>query len=215
MNANQDCVVQDCVARIARLKSDVAAGTMCALLGLVILMSSCGARAEDFGKPRLLVAAPAVQGMYRHAAIIVLSAQGHHAGFIVNRASPLTLAQAFPDDPAAAKVAQPIFFGGPYGSQSVYAVVRRDPGDGAKRLFGQVYMTASGAAVDRVIARTPGEARYFAGFVAWAPGKLEKEIEAGDWYVGEPDDAMLFHRDTGALWEDLVARLGPAHSAMK
>src|SRR4051794_4008251 len=114
---------QECVARIERLKADVAAAcTMSALLVLMMLMSSCDAQAEEFGRPRLLVAAPAVQGMYRHAALIVLSAQGHHAGFILNRASPLTLAQAFPDDPAAARVAQPIFFGGPYGAQSVYAV---------------------------------------------------------------------------------------------
>jgi putative AlgH/UPF0301 family transcriptional regulator len=37
---------------------------------------------------------------------------------------------------------------------------------------------------------------------------LAAEIEAGWWYVADPDAALLFSKDTGSMWESLVKRLG-------
>ncbi len=57
--------------------------------------------------------------------------------------------------------------------------------------------------------------RYFAGFVGWTAGELAKEIEAGYWYVGAPDAALVFHKNTEAMWEELVTRLGNGHAARR
>ena len=56
------------------------------------------------------------------------------------------------------------------------------------------------------------DARYFAGFVGWTAGELAKEIEAGYWYVGAPDAALVFHKNTDTMWEELVTRLGNGHA---
>lgn len=161
----------------------------------------------DEGKPILLVASPAMQGFYSEATLLVIPKKGAHVGFIVNRASRTTLASAFPDEPNSAKLAEPIYFGGPKAMKSMYAVVRRDPGEGSQRLFGDVFVTVSAQTVDRIIEQRPHEARYFAGFVAWEEGELSKEIEAGQWLVTEPDAATLFRKDTDSMWRELVERL--------
>jgi putative transcriptional regulator len=183
------------------MKSFLAAGL------ISIAAISPNAAHADESKPILLVASPAMQGFYSEATILVIPRKGAHVGFILNRASQATLASAFPNEPGSAKLADPIYFGGPEAMKSMYAVVRSDPGEGSRRLFGEVFVTVSGKTVDRIIERRPHEARYFAGFVAWEEGELAKEIEAGQWLMAEPDEATLFRRDTGAMWRELVERL--------
>jgi putative transcriptional regulator len=176
--------------------------------GLISIAAiSPNAANADEGKPILLVASPAMQGFYSEATILVLPKKGGHVGFILNRASRTTLASAFPDEPRSAKLADPIYFGGPEAMKSMYAVVRRDPGEGSRRLFGEVFVTVSAKTVDRIIEQRPHEARYFAGFIAWEEGELSKEIEGGQWLMAEPDEATLFRKDTDAMWHELVERL--------
>lgn len=183
------------------MKSLLAAG----LISIAAIAPNA-AHAEE-GKPILLVASPAMQGFYSEATILVLPKKGGHVGFIINRASRTTLASAFPDEARSAKLADPIYLGGPEAMKSMYAVVRSDPGEGSRRLFGDVFVTVSAKTVDRIIEQRPHEARYFAGFVTWEEGELSKEIEAGQWLTAEPDEATLFRRDTDTMWRDLVERV--------
>jgi putative transcriptional regulator len=178
---------------------------------LLILFTAFAARAEDLEKPLLLVASPALQGPYSRTALLVFPMRGQHAGFILNRSTDVKLASVFPEHAPSAKVADPIFFGGPEMMDSLFALVRNNPGEGAVQVIGDLYVTAEAATVDRIIETTPNDARYFAGFVGWRPGELAKEIEAGYWYVQDFDEAQAFRDDTGKMWEDLVERLGNGH----
>jgi putative transcriptional regulator len=121
------------------------------------------------------------------------------------------LGTVFPDHPPSAKVVEPIFFGGPEMMDSLFAVVRKNPGAGSVQVLGDLFITAEAETVDRIIEQTPNDARYFAGFVGWKPGELAKEIEAGYWYVDDLDAAQVFRKDPGAMWEELVKRLGNGH----
>jgi putative transcriptional regulator len=177
------------------------------VVGGVILAAAFAARAQGLDKPVLLVASPKTSSLYSGAVLVVVPKDGAHVGFIINRASRTTVASAFADEPDMAKVAEPVYFGGPKGAQSMYAVVRRDPGEGARKLFGDVFVTISGKTVDRIIRQWPGEARFFAGYAAWDPGQLAEQIEEGDWLVTEPDAALLFQQDPGTLWAALVQRI--------
>jgi putative transcriptional regulator len=186
-----------------------------ALVASLLLFAACAARAEDLGKPHLLVAQPELQGLYSRTALLVVPMQGQHIGFILNRATELKLATLFPDHAPSAKVVDPLYFGGPEMLGAIFAVVRRDPGKPSVPLFGDVFVTASAQAVDRIIEQTPNEARYFLGFVGWRPGELAKEIEAGYWYVADPDAAVVFSTDVDALWEELVERFGHQQAPAK
>ncbi len=182
---------------------------------LLILFAAFAARAEDLEKPLLLVASPALQGPYSRTALLVFPMRGQHAGFILNRSTDVKLASVFPEHAPSAKVADPIFFGGPEMMDSLFALVRNNPGEGAVQVLGDLYVTAEAATVDRIIETTPNDARYFAGFVGWRPGELAKEIEAGYWYVQDFDEKQAFRDDTGKMWEDLVERLGNGHPKPK
>jgi putative transcriptional regulator len=178
------------------------------LLALVAFGAIGAAAAQDLERPLMLVAVPELQGPYNHTALLVVPAgEGAHFGFILNRATGVKLATLFPEHAPSAKVVDPVYFGGPDMVGSIFAVVRQDPGAHAVHLFGELYVTANANAVDHIIESTPNDARYFAGFVGWQPGELAAELEAGYWYVAEPDAALLFRHDTGELWNELRQRL--------
>jgi putative transcriptional regulator len=178
------------------------------LLAGFLIAAACTAGAQDLDRPLLLVAAPDLQGLYNRTALLVVpAAGGQHFGFILNRATEVKLATLFPEHAPSAKVADPVYFGGPEMVGSIFALVPHNPGAPALRLFGELFVTGNGAAVDRIIESTPNEARYFVGFVGWGIGELAKEIDAGYWLLAEPDAALPFSDDTGHMWEDLVQRL--------
>jgi putative AlgH/UPF0301 family transcriptional regulator len=178
------------------------------LLAWLLAAAACAASAEDLGKPQLLVATPELKGLYGRTALLAVPLEGQHIGFILNRATDLKLATLFPDHVPSAKVVDPVYFGGPEMVGAIFAVVRSDPGGAALPLFDDLFVTASAPAVDRIIEQTPNDARYFAGFVAWRPGELAKEIETGYWYVADPEAALIFNKDPGSMWEALVKRFG-------
>ena len=179
-----------------------------ALVGWLLLIAACAVEAQDLDKPLLLVAAPELQGPYSRTALLVVPMQGRHIGFILNRATDMTLATLFPEHAPSAKVADPVYLGGPESANAIFAVVPRNPGGSSIRLFGEVHVTAQAQTVDSIIEQTPNDARYFAGFVGWRPGELAAELEAGWWSVADPDAALLFSDDTGAMWETLLKRVG-------
>src|SRR2546426_517036 len=82
---------------------------------------------------------------------------GEHVGFILNRATGVKLATLFPEHAPSAKVVDPVYFGGPEMVDSIFAIVRRDPGTPSLRLFGDLFVTASADAVDRIIEKTPND----------------------------------------------------------
>ena len=182
-----------------------------------MLMAACTAQSQDLDRPLVLVAAPDLQGPYgRTALVVVPAAGGQHLGFILNRATDFKLATLFPEHAPSAKVVDPVYFGGPEMMGSIFAIVRRDPGVPALKLFGDLFVTGNGAAVDHIIEQTPNDARYFTGFVGWQAGELAKELEAGFWYATDPDPALLFSKEPDRMWEELVKRVGkPAIPGVK
>lgn len=179
-----------------------------ALLVCLLAISCPAARALEPGKALLLVASPALQGPYGQTTLIAVPIDGRHFGFILNRATDLKLSSMFPRHAPSAKVADPVYFGGPEMSDALFAVVPRDPGEEALQLFGGLFVTNRAAAIDQIINQTPNDARYFAGYVSWMPGELANEIALGHWYVTEPDAGLIFRKDTSGMWDELVQRLG-------
>jgi putative transcriptional regulator len=172
----------------------------------LLLFGARAARAdEDLTKPLLLVATPGLDGPYRHTAVLAAPLGDKHFGFILNRASDVKLATVFPDSQPAAKIADPVYIGGPEMSGALFALAPRDPGGKALHLFGDVFVTGAAESLDRLI-ESPGETRFFAGFVGWMPDELAEEMEQGCWYAAEPEPAQLFRRDTAAMWEELVRK---------
>lgn len=177
-----------------------------ALAACLLVFGASIARAADLDKPMLLVANPALQGPYSYTVLLAVPVEDKHFGFILNRSSGTPLSKAFPEHAPSAKVADPIYLGGPEAAHGLFAVRRGDPGQPSVRLFGEVFATGNAGVVDSIIEQTPNEARYFAGYVGWLPGELAAEIASGYWYVGDADETQVLRHDTDGLWQELFER---------
>jgi putative transcriptional regulator len=168
------------------------------LLAVLALVLSSGAVAQDLDRTLMLVATPDLEGAYRHTALVVMPlGDNRHLGFIVNRASAMRFASST------------LYYGGPQMVDALFAMVRNNPGEPSLHLFGDVFVTGDSTLIERIVGETPDATRLFAGFVGWEPGELADEIDAGYWYVGEPDAAQVFSAEPGeSLWADLVKRMG-------
>lgn len=186
-----------------------------ALLTSLTLFGAGALRAQDIGKPLVLVASPALQGGYSRTTLLVVPMGDRHVGFILNRASNVKLSTLYPEHAPSANVKAPVFVGGPEAAHALFAMVPRDPGGSSLRLFGDVFLTANAKIIDSIIEQTPNEARYYAGFVGWRPGELAKELESGYWYTTEPDEELVMRKDPAAMWEELAKRLGNGHAPRK
>jgi putative transcriptional regulator len=99
-----------------------------------------------------------------------------------------------------------VFYGGPFSSGALVALVRADdaPGTGSVPLMKNLYLAFRANTIDHVIETTPNEARYFVGYVGWRPGELKSEIDRGLWSVQSAELDTIFRKDTEGLWEELL-----------
>lgn len=173
--------------------------------GILAACSSAVAQAQD--EAVILVAHPAFRDLeYRQTVLIAAPApNGGHVGVILNRPTRRSLGSLFPEHEPSKKVADPVYYGGPFSRGALVALVRGDssPGTGAVPLMKNLYLAFRANTIDHVIETTPNEARYFVGYVGWRPGELKSEIDRGLWTVTGAELDTIFRKDTDGLWEEL------------
>lgn len=175
---------------------------------LIAWLAPIGAASAQDEDAVLLVAHPAfLDATYRHTVLIAAPApNGGHVGVILNRPTRRSLFSLFPDHEPSKKVADPVFFGGPFSRGALVALVRAEtsPGAGSVTLLRNLFLMFRANSIDQVIESRPNDARYFVGYVGWRPGELRTEIDRGLWSILSPDVATVFRRDTDGLWEELL-----------
>ena len=177
----------------------------------ILIASVAPVRAADPDAAVMLVATPALSDPIYKATVLVASpmSDGRFVGFIVNKPTKMTLAQAFPEHGPSKKVADPIFLGGPERINTLFALVQSEqsPGKGSMQLASDLFLVLAGETVDRVIEHDAEHARFLFGVVIWQPGELDAEIKRGAWYVERPETDLMMGKETGKLWEKLVRRV--------
>lgn len=167
----------------------------------------------------LLVATPELRDPnFVDTVVLLLDVDlGGILGVILNRPSPVPVADVL--DPWATSVAHPnvLFQGGPVSPDSALAVaLLADPDD-----IPLGFRPVVGAAADGLGTRlglldldTPPELvegslralRIFAGYAGWGADQLAGEIGGGDWYVVEGADSDIFRDQVEGLWRDVLRR---------
>lgn len=189
---------------------------ICGVLALVFpllagawIAPGYGADIADFGTV-LLVARPELQHpMYGETIIIAWRAeQGRHLGFILNKPTKMSLAEAFPDHGPSKAVHAPLYLGGPAMVNAVFALVAShdSPGRGSMQLSPDLFLVSAADTVDHVIEFEAERARFFAGEVVWQSDQLEEEIKRGLWYVLDPEADLVLPQKTERMWQQLVHR---------
>jgi len=155
-----------------------------------------------------LVAAPALRDPEYRQTVLIASptANGGHVGVIINRPTRRSLSSLFPEHEPSKKVVEPVFFGGPFSTTALVAVVRGDasPGQGSLLMMSNLYLAINVNTIDKIIEERPTDARFYVGYVGWRPGELRREIDRGLWHVLNPDVNTIFRKDTDTMWEEML-----------
>ena len=176
------------------------------LLGILALPAQAVDALEETA---ILVAKPALRDQLYGSTILLVKPVGNdrHVGFIINKPTQMTLGKLFPNHGPSQKVTDPVYLGGPFNSQVIFALVNRadSPGGRSVRIAPDLYLAVDSQIVDRIIESEPQHARFFAGMVLWKPGELAEELKRGLWYSLDARSELVLRKSDG-LWEELVGR---------
>lgn len=168
------------------------------------------ALAQAPAAPVLLAADPALSGPYEGTVLLVVpSGTDTHFGFILNRPTTTQVAEVLPEVPSAARVDLPVFFGGPFLRDTLFALARspHPPAEDTLEVLPGVYMAHGREAAARVAAHAPARARFYAGVVIWQRGELEAELASRHWVIAEPDVELIVGGSADTLWQRVLERL--------
>ena len=179
-------------------------GLLPLLILLVSLPGAAAPLAEAEGESVFLVATEQLDGTpFAHTVILMthFGGRGGTTGLAINRPSRLSLTEAFPQIERLRGRNESLFLGGPVGTRQVFVLLRTEqPQDGMMHLIDDIYFVPGYQILAQEI---DGDSRAYAGYVGWAPGQLQSEIDRGDWQVIRHDPAIVFEKDTSSLWSQL------------
>lgn len=161
----------------------------------------------------LLVASPELSDPnFADTVVLLLDVDdGGVLGVVLNRPTPVAVADVL--DPWARAVAVPdvLFRGGPVSPEAALAVAQLcdpedvpvgfRPVDGSEQL-GLLDLETPPELVEGSLRGL----RIFAGYSGWSVGQLDGEIGNGDWYVVEARGADVFRGEVADLWRDVMRR---------
>lgn len=159
----------------------------------------------------LLVATPVlIDPNFADTVVLLLDVDADGAlGVVLNRPSPILVADVLVDWSTVVAEPEVLFRGGPVSTEGALAVaLLAESGDapvGFREVSGSLGILDLDTPVELVDGSLRGM-RIFAGYAGWGAGQLEGEIEEGSWYVvpGEPGD--VFRTDASDLWRDVLRR---------
>ena len=175
----------------------------------IALGAAVPAHSEGMDDTMILVAKRQLRDQLYGSTILLVKPLGEdrHVGFIINKPTQMTLGKLFPNHGPSQKVADPVYLGGPFNSQVIFALVNRadSPGGRSVRIAQDLYLAVDSKIVDSIIESQPQNARFFAGMVLWKPSELRDEIKRGLWYSMDARTELVLRKADG-LWEELVGR---------
>lgn len=165
---------------------------------------------EDIDRPLILVAKQDAfdEGSSLHEAVIYVTPApgGGHMGFMLNKPTHSTLSQLYPEHKPSKNVLGPIYRGGPIERGVLFALLKKSSVPGLIPLSRGLYLARTEKVLDAVIEKEGGEARYFAGGMAWKEGDFRAEVNRGGWHLLDATPELVFDRSP-ELWEKLLSRI--------
>ncbi len=190
-----------------------AAGCFGLLLGFCALGRAQGVSDTDQLAPGRFLVASRDLGDPNFAEAVILLVQYNDQrgamGLIINRRTDVPISRVLNDLKEAQNRTDPVYVGGPVELTSLIALIRSaDKLDGAKKVFGDVYLMSSKELLQKTLASRVDANSFhaFLGYAGWEPGQLEHEVDVGAWHIMPADAAEVFHSDPDSVWPRLVRR---------
>ncbi|MDE7116182.1 MAG: YqgE/AlgH family protein [Muribaculaceae bacterium] len=165
-------------------------------------------------KGDLLIAEPLLDEPYFKRSVILLLDEDinqGHIGLTLNKTTPVSLQDLFPDWKAGAGV--PVYSGGPVEADRLFMLhTMGDRFEGSMEVSPGLYV---GAKLDEIIdyinnnGNTEGNIRFFLGYSGWSKGQLTSEILKNTWALNpNPGHTDVLTGAEDLYWRREVRRLG-------
>src|SRR5579872_2015144 len=179
-----------------------------ALWGALILVASPGRTPADTAKSLTAILITARNELpdpnFADSIVLVMNDIGPAPiGIIINRPTPITVSQLFPDRKRLAQLHDKVYFGGPVEFDTVWFLYRTaTPPEHAIKACDGVYVGMSRSLLLKLLDRDkPMDGlRIFLGHSGWAPGQLEEEIAEGDWTLKRAEAGAIFDGKSDHPW---------------
>lgn len=159
---------------------------------------------------QLLVASPLLGDPNFAGAVILLIQHGPEGalGVVLNRPTPVDVAEVLPTWEPYASGPGVLFQGGPVGLNNALALAAVP---GLDEPLGWQRVTAGLGLVDldappEILVGELSAMRIFAGYAGWGPGQLEEEIDEGGWFIVDAEPGDAFMADPDSLWRHVMRR---------
>lgn len=165
---------------------------------------------------RLLVANPLLADPNFDRTVVLLLAYSEEGalGVVLNRPSETEVGVPLAPWEDLASTPAVLFVGGPVQHQSVICLARPERARGPGPVEGFTPVTPEVGTLDLdldpgVVGASFRQVRIFAGYAGWAAGQLEREIDAGAWWVVDAEGGDPFSVDPDNLWKHVLRRQRP------
>jgi putative transcriptional regulator len=165
---------------------------------------------------QLLVAGPDLLDPNFRRTVVIVGEHGEEGamGVILNRASPVSVADAVPPLAELVDDDELVHVGGPVQPQAIVVLGEfRDPDQAAALVLERIgFLPAEIESADDV--GSLHRARVFAGYAGWGPGQLEEEIAGESWILAPALPEDVFTDEPDALWSTVLRRQGGAFAVL-
>lgn len=163
--------------------------------------------------PGFLIAMPQLgdPNFHRSVVLIIEHGAGGSMGLVINRVSPLTLAEVARGQNmaiASAHTGQPVFVGGPVDPQRGFLL--HDAAQVAERVdvLPGLFLSLTVDALGPVLRNPDAHLRFCLGYAGWGPGQLDRELAAGAWLFTEAAAPPVLDGTPSELWDHTLRGMG-------
>lgn len=171
---------------------------------------------SDPNAGKLLIASPLLgDPNFRRTVVLIVEHETSEGtlGVVLNRPTPIPVAQVLDQWTDLASDPSVVFKGGPVAPTSALAlalVPGTDEPLGWRALDGAPALARLGLldldTPPSVLAPAIQSLRVYAGYAGWSPGQLEGEIDEGAWHVVTAEPGDVFAPDPESLWRSVLRR---------
>ena len=135
-------------------------------------------------------------------------------GFILNKPTPLFIHDVLDDFP---EFKAPVHWGGSQRLDSVYYIHTLKDLRGAKPIANGIYWGGDYEQLKLLVETkqiSPDQIKFLAGYNAWNPRQLAKEIRDQNWWVTDADLRSTFFEPADLAWGNILQRNGHVYGIM-
>lgn len=166
---------------------------------------------DDLGRGKLLVASRDLADPIFAKTVVLLVHYDSDGvvGLMLNRRTDVPLSRAFSKLNAAKNRSDPVYAGGPVEISAVFALLRsKSKPESAEHILPDVYLISTKSLFEKTLSERPdsGIFHVYLGYAGWTPEQLQKEVEAGAWFIFPADAETVFNSNPGNLWPQMIRR---------